>query len=255
MEFGRWPNPPGWDLPTQDQYEGFVDWGSALEVLSAESSITSGYVPFPELSATDCLSTPSAIPVFDSSLTQPSSTLPSFSSSPDTTGEAEAFLPLLETPNEYFRDATELHNRLPQPKFEKCEHCNKLFSSKGLKDHQKPTRETCTPCCTLSFPCSTPGDPGCEKVFKDLRSRLRHRMKSCKHFSSNSAFKCCCGRTVKRWDQFKKRHAECKAKSPDHHYRCDCAKALEFTDFQGLEEHQISNMGKKGRPPTRRGVD
>lgn len=244
----------GCDPPTQEQDEGFVAWGSALEELPADFSINGGYVPLAELSATDSLSTPSASPVFDSSLTQPLSTLQCFSSSPDTVGEPEAFPPLLDTHKDHSQDSPELDNRVPQPQFEKCEHCNKLFSPKGLKHHQKPSRKTDTPCCE-SFPCSMPGDPGCRKVFKNLRSRLRHRKKSCTHFSSKSAFKCCCGRTVKRWDQFKKRHANCKAKSPDHTYSCDCSQVLKFADFESLEKHQVSNMGKKGRPPRQRNVD
>lgn len=154
------------------------------------------------------------------------------------------------------------HN-LIVPDLKSCPHCPYKASAHGItcvthlsvienikadhtdRTHLKEKHPSGSSCAVIQ--CTKPGEPGCQKVFKDERSRARHRQQSCRALSTQS-FQCCCGGRVRRWANFVKGHRAC-APGRRALYNCHC-KAI-FSDFKGLEDHYSRNhMGKKGRPPS-----
>ncbi|KAI0200398.1 hypothetical protein F4808DRAFT_429740 [Astrocystis sublimbata] len=132
-----------------------------------------------------------------------------------------------------------------------CKHCGHTFSPSRLKAHQNPRGKRGGALCTLRFPCSLPNEPGCDETFAHERDRLRHRKSVCKIAvpSSESApgFKCRCGKTIKRWYQFKSHHARCRAaKISQTPFVCQCHDV--FNTMSDLERHHETEKGKPGRP-------
>jgi len=117
---------------------------------------------------------------------------------------------------------------------------------KLLSDHLKRSNNGRR--CLLRVPCATEDEPGCDKSFADTRSRLRHRAKACKSAQQlRTAFKCRCGRTVKRWYQFKCHQRICARRADSGALSCECEDS--FPSFGALEGHYISEHRKlAGRP-------
>lgn len=250
LDSAIWPGHSELGLPIPEHNRGHINCDGWLKDLFAETHPVAGSILSAEAGVTDSLATPSASS--DSNYNPRQAYYPTHLISPDTIHASTFTLPALDDTN-FQSWNTQRYERRPavelEPISRKCEYCNKVFPYQRLEDHQRSTRHGGLPTCVPTFPCSKPGEPGCEKVFKDLRDRLRHRKKSCRHTMSETTFKCRCGRTVKRWDQFKKQHSKCNATALSYtHYACDCTPAHEFADFSDLEKHQKSKMGKKGRP-------
>ncbi|KAI0447864.1 hypothetical protein F4803DRAFT_497936 [Xylaria telfairii] len=132
-----------------------------------------------------------------------------------------------------------------------CEYCGHTFSPQRLSTHQKPKNNGgCAPC-TLRFPCTLPSEPGCSKTFAHKRDRLRHRETVCKNARPGAAlepgFKCRCGKTIKRWYQFKSHQTKCRAdKDSKALFVCGCRES--FNTMVALEEHHETEKGRAGRP-------
>lgn len=132
----------------------------------------------------------------------------------------------------------------------KCTVCGKSYARRFAVRHT--SKKDGSPPCAAQFPCQEEGGSGCDKTFKNKKDRLRHRQKSCKALLCTSTFTCRCGKTNKRWDQFKKhfdnRGACHLPPMPGQLLSCDCEQAHTFSSLAGLEEHHKSTMGKAGRP-------
>lgn len=120
--------------------------------------------------------------------------------------------------------------------------------SKADNDHRahlKKKHPSGSSCAVIQ--CAKQGESGCNQVFKDERSRKRHREQSCKAIPPQF-FQCCCGGKVRRWANFVKGHRTCISGAGGLYY-CHCK--AHTADFKGLEDHYNGfHMGKKGRPPS-----
>ncbi|KAI0555534.1 hypothetical protein F4679DRAFT_578919 [Xylaria curta] len=118
--------------------------------------------------------------------------------------------------------------------------------------HQKPANKGGhAPSCTLRFPCTLPGEPGCGKTFAHQRDRLRHRETVCKHAHPGAGpspgFQCTCGKIIKRWYQFKSHYARCHTTElSTKPLVCKCRES--FYTMAALEEHHETEKGRAGRP-------
>lgn len=137
-----------------------------------------------------------------------------------------------------------------------CSNCTKdnmltLFMSSL---HLKSRKQTGNPPCGAQVSCSQPGEPGCDKTFRDERARQRHRAESCKHLNRHpTGYGCLCGRIVKRWAQFDKHRAQCGALSSRGSYCC-CTCEMDFETFQMVQQHHNDYHRKRaGRP--KKGTD
>jgi hypothetical protein len=137
------------------------------------------------------------------------------------------------------------------PQTTTCQYCGNTFSPQRLIAHQKPKNRGGPAPCTQRFPCTLPGEPGCNETFKHKRDRLRHREHVCKHTGSPAGpalgFRCRCSKIIKRWYQFKRHHDRCSAaRTSNALYKCQCGRT--FDTMAALEEHHKTEMGKAGRP-------
>lgn len=97
----------------------------------------------------------------------------------------------------------------------------------------------------VRIPCAQYDEPGCPMLFGSKRERDRHRKESCEKLAQRT-FRCCCGRSVKRWANFRKSHSSC---SPDKGCVFQCHCEFDSDTFERLEHHYVAaHMGKKGRP-------
>lgn len=121
------------------------------------------------------------------------------------------------------------------PELESCQLCPYRGSAHGIAGHFKTSHHDRSSCAVFS--CIRQSELGCKQVFRDERSRARHRQQSCKALSPQS-FQCCCGGKVRHWANFVKGHRACVSKAGGL-YKCHCK--AQFADFKGLEDHFNEN--------------
>lgn len=146
--------------------------------------------------------------------------------------------------NPTLQNSTVLIDQKPiVPDLKSCPHCSYKASAHGITAHLKKNHQSGSSSTVIQ--CAKKGEPGCEQVFKDERSRIRHRQHSCKVIPWQ-LFQCCCGARVRRWANFAKGHRACVSRGRDL-YNCHCK--AQISDFKGLEQHHMGqHAGQKGRP-------
>ncbi|KAI0111258.1 hypothetical protein GGR51DRAFT_71494 [Nemania sp. FL0031] len=131
-----------------------------------------------------------------------------------------------------------------------CEHCGKTFSLQRLEAHRRQRISGRQSLCTTRFPCALPNEPGCHKTFAHERGRLRHRDTVCMHARPRTGpirvFQCQRGKTVKRWDQFKKHKCRKLDNVPTPSFTCKCGST--FDCMAALEAHHETEKKRPGRP-------